>query len=147
MDKPATLHIRTRFKKLHPDARKPTYGTPHSAGMDLYALEDKVISRTSTKVRTGIAMEIPEGHYGKIFGRSGLAGRNSVVECAGVIDSDYRGEIIIMLMNFGDEDYLVEAGDRIAQMIIMPYVNTALIEVEHLKDTARGEGGFGHTGK
>lgn len=139
-------------KKLHPNAVIPTYGTPFSAGADLYAClgEDLVLTPGETKkVPTGIAVEIPVGYVGLVYARSsmgtkrGLAPANKV----GVIDSDYRGEILVFLHNHSREKQTVANGERIAQLVIAPVLAPAFQEVEELSETVRGTGGFGSTGK
>ena len=139
-------------KKLRPGACLPTYGTEFSAGADLYAcLEEPVsIAPGQTKaIPTGIAMEVPAGCAGLVYARSsmgvkrGLAPANKV----GVIDSDYRGEIMVMLHNHGTEEQTVAPGERVAQILITPVLTPAYQEAEELTDTKRGTGGFGSTGK
>ncbi len=141
-----------RVKKLSPNAILPTYGSAEAAGADLYAcLEDAVsIAPGETCwVGTGIALEVPKGCAGLIYARSsmgvkrGLAPANKV----GVIDSDYRGEIRVVLLNHSNQVQTVSPGERIAQLIITPVLTPAYEEVAELSDTARGEGGFGSTGK
>ena len=139
-------------KKISPKAILPTYGSAEAAGADLYAcLEEPVtIGPGETAwIPTGIAMEVPKGCAGLIYARSsmgvkrGLAPANKV----GVIDSDYRGEIRVVLLNHGKEPQTVSHGERVAQMIITPVVTPAYVEVPELSDTDRGTGGFGSTGK
>ena len=141
-----------RVKKLNEKALLPTYGSAEAAGADLYAcLEaDITIAPGQTVfVPTGIAMEVPKGCAGLIYARSsmgvkrGLAPANKV----GVIDSDYRGEIRVVLLNHGKEPQTVENGERVAQMLITPVLTPAYTEVDELDDTQRGKGGFGSTGK
>lgn len=139
-------------KKISPKAILPTYGSAEAAGADLYAcLEEPVtIGPGETAwIPTGIAMEVPKGCAGLLYARSsmgvkrGLAPANKV----GVIDSDYRGEIRVVLLNHGKEPQTVSHGERVAQMIITPVVTPAYVEVPELSDTDRGTGGFGSTGK
>lgn len=130
----------------------PSYATSGSAGIDLLAAieSDLVIEPRERKlVSTGIRMAIPEGYEGQVRPRSGLALRNgiSMVNTPGTIDSDYRGVVQVIMINHGDEPFLVQRGDRIAQLVITPVIRATLIETESLPDTARNEGGFGHTGK
>lgn len=146
--------MRINIKKLNKRATIPTYGSDYSAGVDLYALIDEggsldIPPHSTVKVGTGIAMEIPIGNFGGIFARSGLAAKQSLrpANCVGVIDSDYRGEILIALHNDSDETRTIHDGDRIAQLIIMPFLPIRLNEVDSLADTDRGAGGFGSTGK
>lgn len=139
-----------RFKKLTLNATKPTKGTDGSAGYDLYASKKQCIKWLEIeKIHTGIAIEIPKHYVGLIFARSGLATKYGIrpANCVGVIDSDYRGEIIVALRNDSLKDYCVEAGDRIAQLVIVPYFSEELEESDHLSGTIRGDGGFGSTGE
>ena len=141
-----------RFKKLSERAKTPTYGSEFAAGADLYALDlgDFTIDPGQTyPVHTGIAVEIPDGYVGLVFARSGLATKRGLAPAnkVGVIDSDYRGEIIVALRNESDMPQTVSSGDRVAQMVIVPYLTAEYIEADELSDTVRGEGGFGSTGK
>ena len=144
-----------KMKKLSEHATIPTRGSEEAAGCYLYAnIEEKpsivVIFPGETEfVKTGIAMEIPENFGGFIYARSGLASKRGLrpANCVGVIDSDYRGEIIVALHNDSNTAQAVSHGDRIAQMVIAPYLKPEFVEVESLTDTERGDGGFGHTGK
>lgn len=139
-------------KILRDGAKVPTYGSPEAAGADLYAcLEESLViqpGRTAF-VPTGIAMEVPVGCAGLIYARSGLACKRGLAPAnkVGVVDSDYRGEIMVALHNHGLEAQTVENGERIAQMIITPVITPAYETVEELSDTVRGAGGFGSTGK
>ena len=140
------------LKKLSENAIVPTYGTEFSAGADLYAclLESVTIEPGETVlVHTGIAVEIPEGFGGFVYARSGLASKRGLAPAnkVGVIDSDYRGEIMVALHNHGKEAQMIEHGERIAQMVIMPYVCANFIVCDELEETVRGEGGFGSTGR
>ena len=139
------------FKKLSPDAICPTYGTEFSAGADLYALTEediKISPRETVLVHTGIAVEIPEGYVGLIFARSGLATKKGLAPAnkVGVIDADYRGELMVALFNQSNEERIVSKGERIAQMAIVPFLKAEYQEVDELTDTKRGIGGFGSTG-
>ena len=132
---------------LVPGAIIPTRGTDGSAGYDLYALEDAVINCFQfILVSTGVSMAIPAGHYGRIAPRSGLAVKHGVMVGAGVIDSDYRGEIKVALATLNGV-YEFKKGDRIAQVIIEPVVTPELVQVDSLDDSERGDSGFGSTGK
>ena len=140
------------IKKLNENATIPTYGSDFSAGADLYALADEpiVIAPHSTVlVHTGVAMEIPVGYVGLVFARSGLATKRALAPAnkVGVIDSDYRGEIMVALHNHGEEAKTIENGERIAQLVLVPYLTADFDEVDELSDTVRGEGGFGSTGR
>ena len=144
--------MKINIKKLNENAIVPTYGSPFSAGADLYACEegDLVIAAGETKlVHTGIALEIPEGLVGLIYARSGLASKRGLAPAnkVGVIDSDYRGEIMVALHNHGLSDQTVAVGERIAQIVFTPYVSADFDLVDELSDTVRGEGGFGSTGR
>lgn len=140
-----------RIKKLNENAFIPTRGSQYSAGYDLYACINSpvtILPHTTEKIGTGLAIEIPEGYFGAIFARSGLATKEGLrpANCTGVADSDYRGEYIVALHNDTDETKLVMPNERIAQLIIMPYLSVEFEEVTELTDTERGDGGFGSTG-
>lgn len=138
------------IKLLNDEATLPTRGTDGAAGFDIYASEAAMIVRgRTTLVPTGVAMEIPEGFGGFVFPRSGLATKAGVrlSNCVAVIDSDYRGELKIPLMVDCGGGYPVKKGDRIAQIVFMPYLKAKLNVVEELSETERGTGGFGSTGK
>lgn len=141
-----------KIKKIKDNAIIPTYGTEFSAGADLYACLDEalVIKAFSTVlVHTGICMEIPENLVGLVYARSGLATKKGLAPAnkVGVIDSDYRGEIMVPLHNHTAEDKIIENGERIAQIIFTPYVKLDFEEVSELSETVRGNGGFGSTGR
>ncbi len=141
-----------RIKKLRENAIVPTYGSEFAAGADLYAaIEEAVtIEPGETKlIPTGLAFEIPVGFAGLIYARSGLASKRGLAPAnkVGVIDSDYRGEVMTALHNHGKESQTVEPGERIAQMVIAPYITASFILSESLDDTERGDGGFGSTGR
>lgn len=144
--------MQLRIKKLNENAIIPTYGTDYSAGADLYVPKDSapitVEPHSTVLVKLGIAVEIPEGYVGLLFGRSGLASKRALAPAnkVGVIDSDYRGECMVALHNHSDIPATVEAGERIAQLAIVPYVKADFIECDELSDTVRGVGGFGSTG-
>ena len=139
-------------KLLHKGALLPTYGSGEAAGADLYACLESDITVEPGKtafVPTGIALEVPAGCAGLIYARSGLACKRDLAPAnkVGVIDSDYRGEIIVALHNHGNEPRTISGGERIAQMVITPVLTPAYEWAEELSDTARGAGGFGSTGK
>lgn len=141
-----------KVKKLKPGATVPTMGSKFAAGADLYSAEDAdvVIEPNETKfIGTGLAMEIPEGYVGLVYARSGLACKRGLAPAnkVGVVDSDYRGEIKVALHNHGKEAQTVEKGERIAQMVIAPYLSVNYEEADELSETERGEGGFGSTGR
>lgn len=138
-------------KKLRPDARLPVYGTEFSAGADLCACLDAPVTLQpgETKlISIGIAMEIPAGYAGLVFARSGLASKRHLAPAnkVGVIDPDYRGEFFVPLHNHGPVPQTVEPGERIAQMVLTPFLTAQFVEAESLSDTVRGAGGFGSTG-
>jgi dUTP pyrophosphatase len=136
-----------KFKKLNIDAKAPTYATDDDAGMDFYALEPTVIEPMERKlVPTGIALEIPRGHVGLIWDKSGVSYKKGQIKTAGVIDSGYRGEINIAMINTTKQSFTFEKGDKIAQMIIQEKITANLVEVDELDTSERGEGGFGSTG-
>lgn len=141
-----------RVKKLHPNAKLPTYGSPEAAGADLYACLAEAVTIQPGEVYwvpTGIALEVPKGCAGLVYARSsmgvkrGLAPANKV----GVVDSDYRGEIKVVLLNHSNQPQTLEPGERVAQFVITPVLTPAYEEAEDLSDTSRGIGGFGSTGK
>lgn len=139
------------IKKLNENAIIPTYGTEYAAGADLYACMDEAVTIGAGEtyfVKTGLALELPVGYAGLIYARSGLACKKGLAPAnkVGVIDSDYRGEIMVALHNHGSEAVTVENGDRIAQLVITPYIAAVFHEVHELDSTVRGEGGFGSTG-
>ncbi|KJE92385.1 deoxyuridine triphosphatase [Capsaspora owczarzaki ATCC 30864] len=135
-------------KRLTEFAKLPTRGTALSAGYDLYSAYDEVIpAQGKAIVKTDIAIAVPEGHYGRVAPRSSIAWKNHVDVGAGVIDADYRGNVGVILYNFGKEDFTIKRGDRIAQLILERISTPDVVEVEQLDDTQRGEGGFGSTGK
>ena len=141
-----------KYKKLNDLAKEPTFGSGGAAGADLYAATSYDITirpHQTVKIDTGLAMAIPEGYFGAIFARSGLATKQGLrpANSVGVLDSDYRGPVIVALHNDTNEDQIVPAGSRIAQLIIMecPHISE-FFEVDELDDTIRGDGGFGSTG-
>ena len=139
------------IKKLNPDATIPTYGSDFAAGADLYACLFAPITiepGETFMVKTGISLEIPEGYAGLIYARSGLASKRGLAPAnkVGVIDSDYRGEIIVALHNHSMNPQKIEPNERIAQLVITPYVQAVFNETAELSDTDRGAGGFGSTG-
>ncbi len=139
-------------KKLKPNAVLPTYGSAEAAGADLYAcLENPIVIQPGETVfvPTGLAMEIPKGHAGLVYARSGLACKRGLAPAnkVGVIDSDYRGEFIVVLHNHGKVAQEITHGERIAQLLITPVLAPAFTEVEDLSDTTRSTGGFGSTGR
>ena len=144
--------MKVRIKKLNENAIAPTYGTDYSAGADLYVLADAPITiepQKTTLLHTGIAVEIPEGYCGLIFARSGLASKRGLAPAnkVGVIDADYRGEVMVALHNHSDVPATVEPGERVAQLALVPFLKAEFELADELSDTVRGAGGFGSTGK
>lgn len=141
-----------KVKKTFAGATLPTSGSKYAAGYDLYAHTEtgaqRIPAGKTEKIGTGICVEIPEGYFGAIFARSGLATKRGLrpANCVGVIDSDYRGELIVALHNDTAECETIHEGDRIAQLVILPYLAVDFEEVDKLEDTERGDGGFGSTG-
>jgi len=136
------------FKKLHPDAQVPQAMRPGDAGMDLISIEDVSIAPgTREVVKTGVALAIPEGHVGLFWDRSGLAAKHGIHILAGVLDSNYRGELMVVMLNTGPETYEVKAGDRIVQLLIQPILTPPIEEVDELPESSRGEGRFGSSGR
>ena len=139
-------------KKLDERAVLPTYGSEFAAGADLYAVADAdiVFAPGETKfVKTGLAMEIPVGYAGLIYARSGLACKRGLAPAnkVGVVDSDYRGEVMVALHNHSAIEQRVAPGERIAQLVVAPFLKASFVQAEELQETARGEGGFGSTGR
>ena len=139
------------IKKLTSTAIIPTKGSEKAAGYDLYADTNSVVEikpHKTTKINTGIAIMIPNGYYGAIVARSGLSTKKGLrpANCTGIIDSDYRGDIIVALHNDSDEVQTIEPHERIAQLVICPFLSVEFNEVDELDETERGENGFGSTG-
>ena len=144
--------MKVKIKKLSEGATVPTYGTEYSAGADLYNLKENAVTVEPHKtvlIKTGIAVEIPEGYCGLIFARSGLATKRGLAPAnkVGVIDADYRGEVMVSLHNHTDEPQTVDGGERVAQLAIVPFLKAEFELSEELSETVRGEGGFGSTGR
>lgn len=145
--------MKIKIKKLKDSAVIPTRGSEYAAGYDLYAcLEEDSITiapHSSAKIGTGLSIAVPEGYFGAIFARSGLATKQGLrpANCVGVADSDYRGEYIVALFNDSDEERTVQKGERIAQLVVMPFLEVEFLECDELDETARSSGGFGSTGK
>ncbi len=155
---PMTHDVTVRFKKLDARATTPVYHSDCAAGMDLYACLPRGLVTTPTvlisrgqivKIPLGFCVEIPPGYEGQVRPRSGLASKHGLTlpNSPGTVDSDYRGEMFVALINLSDEPYEIQHGDRIAQMVIAPVTRAALVEVDELSATGRGEGGFGSTGR
>ena len=134
--------------KLSKDAQMPTYGSEGAAGLDLYTTEDVTLQPNERKlIKTGVSLEIPEGHFCYVMGRSGNTIKKGLHVALGLVDEDYRGEIGVMAFNQSNEPIEFKKGDRVAQMVIMPYPKVEFVEVNELSDTERGTGGYGSTGK
>ena len=139
-------------KKLNSFAKLPTRGSKYAAGYDLYAATSyniEIQPHTTVKIGTGLSFELPQGTFAAIFPRSGIATKRGLrpANCVGVCDSDYRGEYIVALHNDTDEMQSIEPGERIAQMILLPFIEMEFNEVDMLSETTRGDGGFGNSGK
>ena len=149
---------KVEVKKLYEDAQLPTRGSADAAGWDLYAYGYEGASgdwtltippHSTVKINSGVAVALPQGSFGGIYPRSGLATKQGLAPAnkVGVVDSDYRGPLIVALYNHSDLPQIVHKGDRIAQLIVQPYLDVSFTEVDELDNTARGEGGFGSSGK
>jgi dUTP pyrophosphatase len=143
---------KVQFIKVNPNAMTPVRGSKFSAGYDLSACIDKKViipPHSTVKIGTGLAIKPPEGYWGAIFARSGLATKQGLrpANCVGVVDEDYRGEYIVALHNDTDTTQYIEPNERIAQLVFLPYLNCEFEEVEALDKTERDSGGFGSTGK
>lgn len=141
--------MKVNVKRLREGARLPVYGTAFAAGADLYACEEAEIGAGETAfIPTGIAVELPAGTVGLVYARSGMACKRDLAPAnkVGVIDCDYRGEVMVALHNHGKEARRIQAGERIAQLVIAPYYTAEFCEADTLSDTVRGAGGFGSTG-
>jgi dUTP pyrophosphatase len=135
-------------KKLHQEARIPTIAHAGDAGFDLYAVGRIVLqSGERVQVPTGIVLEIPAGYVGLVWDKSGLSHKGGIKTLGGVIDSGYRGEILVGVINLGKEEYVFESGHKVAQLLIQKVETPTFVQVDDLADTTRGEGGFGSTGK
>lgn len=144
------MKYNVRIKKLNDRAIVPTYASPYSAGADLYSAMDEITIAPgeTVLVKTGLALELPIGYAGLIYARSGLASKRGLAPAnkVGVVDCDYRGEVMVALHNHSNSPQTVSAGERIAQLVIAPYIVADFEEADELSDTVRGEGGFGSTG-
>ena len=146
--------MEVKIQKLRPGAVTPRRGSADAAGYDLYACPADgqcvtIAPHATAMIGTGLALAIPAGYFGGVFARSGLASKQGLrpANCVGVVDSDYRGEFMIALHNDTDEERVIAGKERIAQMVVMPYLSVEFEEVEELNETERGEGGFGSTGR
>ena len=139
-------------KKLNDFAKLPTRGSEHAAGYDLYAATNEIIDiapHSTIKIGTGLSFELPEGTFAAIYPRSGIATKRGLrpANCVGICDSDYRGEYIVAIHNDTDEMQSIEPGERIAQMVLLPYIGMKFNEVDELSETKRNTGGFGQSGR
>ena len=146
-----TITTKIKMKKMYEGTKVPTYGTACSAGADLYALLDAPVTiepHESKVIPTGVALEIPAGLGGVVCARSGLSCKQDLAPAnkVGIIDADYRGEVVVVLHNHGTQTRTIQNGDRVAQILFMPYVQANFEVVDELSNTVRGVGGFGHTG-
>ena len=144
--------MKINIKKLNENAIIPTRGSEGAAGVDLYACTSSsivIMPHNTVKIGTGLAIELPYGYFGAIFARSGLATKQGLrpSNCVGVCDEDYRGEYVVALHNDTDEPQTINPMERIAQLVVMPYLPVEFNEVNELSETKRGDGGFGSTGK
>ncbi len=145
------MNCRVNIKKLREGATVPSYGSEYAAGADLYACVDgeiEILPHETVVVPTGIALELPVGYAGLIYARSGLASKKGLAPAnkVGVVDCDYRGEVKVALHNHSAQAQRVDAGERIAQLVITPYITAQFVECGELSETVRGSGGFGSTG-
>ncbi len=145
------MNVPIKVKKLNEKAILPTYGSEYAAGADLYACLDEPITikpHETVMIKTGLAMELPEGFAGLIYPRSGMASKRGLAPAnkVGVVDPDYRGEFMVALHNHSEAEATVEPEERIAQLVITPFITAAFEEADELSDTVRGAGGFGSTG-
>jgi len=138
--------MKLKVKRIHKEAKLPTYGLQGDAGMDLFSAEDILLEKgKAIPVPTGIQVAVPEGHVGLVWDKSGIS-LKGVHRLAGVIDSGYRGEIKVVMINLGEEPFVINKGKKIAQMLIQPVLSVEIEETRDLGDTIRGGGGFGSTG-
>lgn len=143
--------MKINVKKLNEKAIMPTYGSEYAAGADLYACIDSEVTvapHATVMIPTGIALELPVGYAGFIYARSGLASKRNLAPAnkVGVVDCDYRGEVKVALHNHGETAQTVAVGERVAQLVVAPYITAQFVEADELSDTVRGAGGFGSTG-
>lgn len=139
--------MQLKFKKIHPTAKIPSYAYAGDAGLDLYISEDLVLKKDERKsIPLGIAIEIPDGYVGILFDKSGLSHKHGLKSYGGIIDSGYRGEIHVGMINLSNKDYEFKVGDKIIQILIMPVLQAEVVECEELSESDRGEGAFGSSG-
>lgn len=140
--------MKLKIKKLHSEAILPKFAHLGDAGMDLFALEEVVVgSGEIARIKTGIALEIPKGYVGLCWDKSGLAMNHGIKVLGGVIDSGFRGELVLGVINYGRNSYVFEKGHKVMQLLIQKIEHPEIVEVKELSETKRGKGGFGSTGK
>ena len=139
--------MKVQIKRTHSDAVLPSYAYSGDAGLDIYSCVDAEISAGEKEIiPTGLMMAVPAGHVGFVWDKSGIAAKHHIKTMAGVLDSNYRGELKVVLTNLGRETYKIEKGQKIAQLVIQPYIQADIEEVGELDDTERGDAGFGSSG-
>lgn len=137
-----------KVKRIHRDAKIPSYANPGDAGMDIYAAEVVTVKPgESSKIKTGISVEIPDGYVGLCWDKSGLSMNHGIKVLAGVIDSGFRGELVLAVHNLGKEEYTFQIGDKVMQMLLQPVLHCAIEVTDSLSSSERGENGFGSSGK
>jgi dUTP pyrophosphatase len=142
------MSIAIKIKRLHPEAKLPSYAHVGDAGMDLFSAEDYIIKpQDRQKIGTGISIEIPEGYVGLVWDKSSVAATHGLKHLGGVMDAGYRGEYIVTLINLSDKEYRIHKGDKVAQLLIQKVEHPDIEEVSELSDSSRGTGAFGSTGK
>lgn len=142
------MSLTLKIKKLKDDAKVPTYAHPGDAGLDLYACEEvRIAPGARAIIGTGVAMEIPEGYVGLVWDKGGISMKGGLKTIGGVVDSGYRGEIMIGIINFSDKEYVFEKGHKVAQMVIQQKEEVTVEEIDELSDTERGDKKFGSSGK
>jgi len=140
--------MKLKVKKLHPEAKLPSYAKSGDAGMDIFVNEEITLNPgESVGIKSGLAFEVPEGFVGLIWDKSGLSIKHNIKTLGGVLDSGYRGELIVGVINLGKEPYTFEKGHKLTQLLIQPVEHAKIEEVEELSESERGEGGLGSTGK
>lgn len=142
------MELKVKIKKLRPEIKLPVYALNGDAGMDVFSDENVVIEVGKNHIfKTGFAMELPDGYVSLIWDKSGLSNKYGLKVLGGVLDSNYRGEYMVCLINLGKENYKFKRGDKIAQILVQPVVNVKLEEIEELSESVRGDGSHGSTGK
>lgn len=140
--------MKLKVKKINPEIKLPSYAKPGDAGMDIFVAENVTINPgESMGIKSGLAFEVPEGCVGLLWDKSGLSIKHGIKILGGVLDSGFRGEVVVGVINLGKEPYTFEKGHKLTQLLIQPIINVDIEEVESLSETERGEGGLGSTGK